>query len=137
MELSKVKQLTARTYAVGVERVKILDEEKAKEVLTRDDVRKLVKSKAIIIKPKRGTSRGRARLLEKEKRSGRRRGSGSRKGKKTARTPKKATWIKKVRALRRTLKKVKPENYRNLYRRIKGGYFKSKKHLLNYIRGVK
>ncbi len=137
MELAKVKELTARTFDVGVSRVRIVDQEKAKEALTRDDIRRLVKTGAIVIKPKRGTSRARARILEKKKKAGKRKGPGSRKGKKTARMPKKEKWMRQVRALRRLLREIRPENYRKLYRMIKGGYFKSKKHLLNYIRGVR
>ncbi len=137
MELGKVKQLAARTYGVGVSRVKIMDPEQAKDVITREDVRNLVKKGVIVITKKKGTSRGRARILEKKRKKGRRRGPGSRKGKRTARKPKKEQWMERVRALRKVLKEIRPENYRKLYRMVKGGYFKSKKHLLNYIRGVK
>ncbi len=137
MELGKVKQLAARTYGVGVSRIKIVDPEQAKDVITREDVRNLVKKGIIVITKKKGTSRGRARKLAEKKKKGRRRGPGSRKGKKTARASKKETWMTRVRALRKLLREIKPENYRKLYRMIKGGYFKNKKHLLNYIRGVK
>ncbi len=137
MELKKVKELTARTYGVGVSRVKINDPEQAKDVITREDVRNLVKKGVIVITKKRGTSRSRARVLEAKRKKGKRRGPGSRKGKKTARKPKKEAWMERVRALRKALKQAKPDNYRKIYRMIKGGYFRSKKHLLNYIRGVK
>ncbi len=137
MELGKVKELAARTYDVGISRIRIVDPDKAKDAITREDIRRLVKTGAIVILQKRGTSRARARILEQKRKKGRRRGPGSRKGKKTARKPKKEAWMEKVRALRRVLKQIRPENYRKLYRMIKGGYFKSKKHLLSYIRGVK
>ncbi len=137
MELKKVKELAARTFNVGIHRVKIKDSEKAKEAITREDIKRLVKTGAIEIKPKRGSSRGRARTLAKKKKLGRRRGPGSRKGKKTARKPAKKAWMEKVRALRKTLKELRPENYRELYKKVKGGFFRSKRHLLSYIRGVK
>ncbi len=137
MELSKVKKLTARTFDVGLSRIKIVDEEKAKDVLTREDVKRMVKTGVIVIKKKRGTSRARARVLDKKRKAGKRRGPGNRKGKKTARKPKKESWIEKVRSLRKVLKQTRPEDYRKLYRMVKGGYFRNKKHLLNYIRGVK
>ncbi len=137
MELGKVKELAARTYDVGISRIRIVDPDKAKDAITREDIRRLVKTGAIVILQKKGTSRARARILEQKRKKGRRRGPGSRKGKKTARKPKKEAWMEKVRALRKVLKQIRPENYRKLYRMIKGGYFKSKKHLLSYIRGVK
>ncbi|MCD6522856.1 MAG: 50S ribosomal protein L19e [Candidatus Diapherotrites archaeon] len=134
MELNQVKQVAAKVYKVGKDRVKIIDETRAREAITRDDIRQLVKEKAIIIKSKRGTSRGRARVLKAQKKRGRRKGPGMRKGKKTARESRKKKWIKKVRAQRKKLKEIRPDDYRSKYRMVKAGFFKSVKHLLSAIK---
>lgn len=134
MELDQVKSVAAKVYKVGRERVKIINPERAKEAITRDDIRELVKEKAIVIKGVKGTSRGRARKIEAQKKRGRRKGPGKRKGKKTARESKKRAWIKKVRAQRKVLKKVRPSDYRSKYKMIKAGFFRSVKHLLSVIK---
>ncbi len=135
MELNKLKQLTARTLGVGVKRVKITNEERAAEAITREDVRTLVKEKVIIITPIVGTSHGRARKLMARKKKGRGKGPGKRKGTRKVREGKKKVWMRKVRAQRKKLKELRPQEYRNLYLRVKGGFFKSVKHLESFIRG--
>jgi large subunit ribosomal protein L19e len=135
VELNKVKLLGARTLGVGAKRVVIKDEARAAEAITREDVRTLVKEGAIEISPLVGTSRGRARVLAEKKKKGRRMGHGSRKGTKKARTNKKGIWMRKVRAQRRKLKELKPKNYRELYLKVKGGFFKNVKHLEAAIKG--
>lgn len=135
MDLNKVKQLSARTLGVGVKRVRITNEERAAEAITRDDIRTLVREKVIVIKPAVGTSRGRARALAKRKKLGRGKGPGKRKGAKKARMGKKKAWMIKVRAQRKKLRELRPQGYRNLYLRVKGGFFKSVKHLESFVRG--
>ncbi len=135
MELNKVKQLAARTLGVGVKRVKITNGERAAEAITREDIRTLIKEKALVITPIVGTSRGRARKLMERKKKGRGKGLGKRKGTRKAREGKKVVWMKKVRAQRKKLKELRPQGYRNLYLRVKGGFFKSVKHLEGFIRG--
>lgn len=134
MELNQVKQLAARTYNVGIERVKIIDTEKCQQAITRQDVRDLVESGAIRILPIKGQSRARAKILKEKKKRGRRRGHGSRKG---SRQNKKELWIKKVRALRRVLREYKDKlpakEYRSLYLKIRGGFFRDKGHLKMYL----
>ena len=66
---------------------------------------------------------------------GRRKGHGSRKGHGGARTPKKESWMTKVRALRNELNSLKEgkiinsTQYRLYYRRVKGGVYNSRNHL--------
>ncbi len=134
MDLNKLKALAAKTLKVGQSRIKIIDAEKAGEAITREDVRSLYKEGAIKVAPLRGASRGRARVLEAKKKAGRKVGAGKRKGTKKAREGKKKKWMVQVRAQRRRLKAKKPSNYRKLYKMIKGGYFKSLKHLESFIR---
>jgi len=137
MELNKIKKLAANILGVGVNRVKIKDKEKAGEAMTRDDVRTLLKQGKLEVKPIKGTSRVRARIRKAQKKKGRRSGRGTRRGPKKARTPRKEVWMRKVRALRRQLKKIKkelkPGKYRKLYNMIKGGYFRDKGHLMLYV----
>jgi large subunit ribosomal protein L19e len=91
------------------------------------------------IKPKRGSSKVRHRKKLKQKRKGRRSGEGSRKGKKTSRFPRKKEWMLTVRIQRGFIKKLRDKKlidsatYRNLYRKAKGGFFRSKRHIKLYI----
>jgi len=138
MELNQVKRLAAKVLGVGVTRIKIKDKEKASQAMTRDDVRTLVKQGKIEIRPSFGLSRVRARKIKAQKKKGRRKGRGSRKGGLKARTPRKTLWMKRVRALRKKLNALKPElkdrEYRKLYNMIKGGYFRDKGHLQLYVK---
>ncbi|MCM2325579.1 MAG: 50S ribosomal protein L19e, partial [Candidatus Woesearchaeota archaeon] len=87
----------------------------------------------------KGVSRSRAKKAHAQKLKGRRKGAGSRKGKQGAREESKRAWINKVR-LQRTFfkelkeqKKVTPEVYKDLYRKSKGGFFRSIRHVKLYI----
>ncbi len=142
MNLSLQRRLAAEILKCGTERVWISPEhaELVAKAITREDIRRLIEKGIIRKKQKKGTSRGRARVLAEKKRKGRRRGPGSRKGKKTARMPRKRLWIMRIRALRKLLRKLKEEQkitrreYRRLYMLAKGGFFRSKAHLLLYLR---
>ena len=128
MKLDQLKELAARTLRVGKHKIKVPDQERAAEAITRDDVRELIKEKAIVVRKKVGVSRARAK-----KKKGRK-GPGKRRGSKKAREKGKRAWTSKVRAQRKKLKEKRPERYRKLYRMVKSGYFKSVKHLEAYIR---
>ena len=133
-----VKRLAADILGVGVSRVKISPEAvgRLEEVVTRDDVRALIEEGLIWAEPKKGVSRGRWRIRHLKKKRGRRRGPGSRKGK---RVDEEEVWKNKVRAMRRflnTLKrqgKLEPAVWRRLYRMVKGNYFRDLNHLKTYI----
>ena len=111
--------------------------EEIKEAITRQDIKSLIKNKAIIIKKEKGVSRGRARKANKQKAKGRRKGQGSRKGKANARFSNKKKWMNKIRLQRTFLKEIKGKldagMYKNLYRKAKGGFFRSKRHIKLYI----
>ncbi len=133
MKLDYQKKLAAKVAGVGLDRVK-LDPEKAdmiSEAITRSDIKRLIRSKAIRILPKRGTSRARSRERP------RRKGPGRRKGGKYSRLSRKSRWINKVRALRRELRIMKEKGmidinmYRYLYRRL--SRFESVAHLRSYV----
>lgn len=113
--------------------------EEIKEAITRADVRSLIKDGAIRIIHARGISGGRIKKNKSQRTGGRRRGYGSRKGKQGARTPGKSVWIHKIRLQRKFLKSVKAKQtmesqvYKDLYRKSKGGFFRSLRHLKLYI----
>jgi len=134
MDLNKLRALAAKTLRVGQTRIRIVDGEKASEAITREDVRSLYKEGAIKVIPVKGTSRGRARILKIKKKAGRKTGPGKRKGTRKARENKKGKWMVQVRSQRKRLKEKKPSNYRTLYKMVKGGYFKSLKHLESFMK---
>lgn len=139
--LKTQKRLAAQILKCSPKRVWFdpnrLDE--IKEGITKFDIRNLVKDNAIKEKPVRATSRSGARRRILQKRKGRRKGSGSRKGKRTARLPKKKGWMNKIRLMRRFLKELRDKglitkrDYRALYLKAKGGFFRSKRHIKLYI----
>ncbi len=147
MKLEKAKVLAAQIMKTGVTKI-YLDPTKSakiKEAMTKDDVRGLIAERVVKKRQDNYQSKGKARILKEKKQKGRKRGKGKRKGSKKTRTEKKKTWISKVRAQRRTLKELKTSNpsavkekgYSNIYRKIKGNYFKGKKYLKEYIEGGK
>jgi large subunit ribosomal protein L19e len=107
---------------------------------TKEDIRKLIEDGLIRRKPVRGISRARANKRRMQRSKGRKRGHGSRKGKKGARMPSKRLWIIRIRALRRRLSSLRDEElidrrtYRILYRKAKGGEFRSIAHLNAYLK---
>ncbi len=106
---------------------------------TKEDIRELIERGVIKRKPVKGVCRARINKKRMQKRKGRRRGHGSRKGKKTARMPRKRLWIIRIRAIRRRLRYLRDtgaidrRTYRMLYRKAKGGEFRSVAHLNAYI----
>lgn len=145
MSLKNQRRLAAEILKIGETRVWI-DPERIEEVsaaIVREDVRRLIHDGAIRALPKQGISRARARLLREKKKRGLRKGSGSRRGTKGARSPPKQTWISGVRAMRTYLRELRDRRaitkdvYRNLYRMVKGGAFKSKAHLEQHLRAHK
>jgi len=110
-----------------------------KEAITKVDIRALIKDNAITSKPVGSSSKGRLRKKLIQKRKGRQKGPGSRKGKKTARLSKKEIWMVKTRIQRGFIKELREKElvtvrtYRDLYKKIKGNYFRSKNHIKLYI----
>jgi len=131
------KRVAAIILKCGVNRVWVdptrLDDIEA--AITRSDIRGAIKSGAIMKKPVAGISRSRKNYLMAQRKKGRRRGSGSRKGAKNARTPRKERWMKTIRAVRKRLRELRDaklvdrKTYRAYYRQSKGGVFKSRAHL--------
>ncbi len=135
------KRLAASLLKVGMSKVKLNSENlsEIKDAITKSDIRKLIGKKIISIKKTNEQSRFRIRLNLIQKKKGRRQGIGSRKGRQTARLSAKSLWIAKIRTQRKLLKDLRnkkiltPEIYRDLYLKAKGGFFRSRRHLLFYL----
>jgi len=137
MTVKTVKRLAARVLNCGANRVRIADYAKASDALTADDVRSLIAQGAIELKPVAGASRAKAAFKAKRRKSGRRRGEGSRSGAYFAAFTAKERWMEKVRSQRALLHQLKPRlvngAYAKLYRMVKGNNFKAKRQLLAFI----
>ena len=112
MDLYGQKKLAARTFKVGKKRIKLNTEkiDKLKDAITRFDIRKL-KGTAIIVENKKGVSKGRSNKLKEQRKKGRKKGPGSKKGPKYSRISRKQLWINKVRIQRRFIKEFQENNY--------------------------
>jgi large subunit ribosomal protein L19e len=142
MSLKAQKRIAAEILKCGENRIyfdPFLIEE-IKMAITRDDIRNLIKEGIIQKKYKKGISKYRKNLHHERKKKGRARGLGKRKGTKHARTPKKESWMKRIRPQRRELKKLRDRKlittatYRKLYKNAKGGMFDSVAQMNRYIK---
>ena len=142
MNVSVQRRMAAEILKCGIERVWIdpTQLERVKMAMSKDDIRALIKEGVIKKKQKKGISSARVKKLKEQRKKGRRRGPGSRRGAAGARTPPKEKWMATVRALRKTLKQLRDSGkidrkvYRKLYRMAKGGAFRSRSHLFLYMK---
>jgi large subunit ribosomal protein L19e len=135
------KELAARIMKISKYKVRFaidaLDD--IKKAITRSDLRGLIAIKKITKDTKNQHSRAGARKIAAQKRKGRQKGPGSKKGKKYSTVTRKERWMAKVRAQRKFLRelrtdgKITPKNFQNLYSKSKGGYFRNKRHIKLYI----
>ncbi len=141
MQFTVQKRLAGELLNCSQKRVRFEQEALAeiKEAITKADIALLIKRRAITEVPARSVSRSRARKIQTQKSKGRRRGPGSRKGKESARGNPKQAWMAKARLQRGFIKELKEkdiigsESFRNLYLRIKGGFFRNKRHIKLYM----
>lgn len=145
MNLSSQRRIAGKILKCGIRRI-FMNPERTEDIskaITREDIKALIKEGAILVKPERGISRGRFKKRYSQKKKGRRKGYGSREGKQSARNPKKKSWVRKIRAIRDELKKIREEEkidekeYRMLYRKAKGNLFLSRRHLREQIEKTK
>ncbi len=142
MDLKNQKRLAAELMKCGANRVYIHPDytEDVGDAITRNDIRLLINAGAIRAKQKVGISRGRTRFRAAQKKSGKRKGHGSRKGAQGARNPRKQRWMRTIRAQRKELKDLKEKGiierrtYREYYMRAKGGQFRSRAHMLSHLK---
>ena len=110
-----------------------------KEAITKSDMRLLISDGVVWSGQVVGSSRGRARAIKAQKRKGLRRGMGSRKGKASANVNTKRAWINRIRTQRAFLQELKEKSlvdlatYRSLYRKAKGGFFRSRRHIKLFL----
>lgn len=140
--LKNQRRMASQILDCGTDRV-WLDPAKMDEIaqaITREDIRGLIAEGTIKAKKVKGVSRGRARLVAEKRKYGHRKGPGSRKGKKGARTNSKGLWMKKIRALRKNLKEMRAnetidkKTYCKFYRKAKGGEFRNVAHLKSHLK---
>jgi large subunit ribosomal protein L19e len=130
--MSVQKKLASKILKCGVEKVWIDPKnEKVKQAITRRDVRRFIKEGIIKKIPAK-----KARIKEEKSQQK----AGSRKGSMLARLGKKTDWLKVVRPQRKLLRELKEKNqlkpfaYRKIYKMIKGNAFRSKAHLMSYLK---
>ncbi|MCD6461186.1 MAG: 50S ribosomal protein L19e [Thermoplasmata archaeon] len=141
MDLRNKRRLAAEILGCGVNRVYIDPSamDMVYEAVSRDDIRYLINEGVIKARQKKGVSRGRARMVRLQKMKGKRRGPGSRKGRKYARLTKKERWMNTIRPIRRRLRELRDSGeidrstYRRYYRLAKGGTFKNTAHLESHL----
>lgn len=126
------KKLAAKVMKCGVNKVWIDPKnEKVKQAITRRDIRRFIKEGIIKKIPAKKKKKLKAKKQQK---------TGSRKGTWKTRLGKKTRWLKVVRPQRKLLRELKNDKkinvnvYRKTYRLIKGNQFRSKAHLLTYLR---
>lgn len=140
-DLRVQKRMAADLLDCGENRVWIdpLEADEVASAITREDIRRLIRQDVIQKRAQEGTSRGRARKRSEQKKKGRQRGPGTRKGSKGARSPSKREWVRKIRAIRDELKRLRDEGhissttYRTYYNRANGGQYNSRAHLLSHL----
>lgn len=135
------KRLAAKVLGASLSKVFFAEEAQAEisKAITRSDMRGLIAVGKVALKNKNHRSRGRARKLRLQKRKGRQRGHGSRKGGKHSLVSRKDTWKARIRVQRRFLRSLLNRqilshgNYRLLYVKSKGGFFRNLRHVKLYL----
>lgn len=134
MSLKSQKRLAASLLGAGRSRVWIDPEEttRVESAITRQEVQSLIDSGRIQLLPKKGVSRGRHRLQ-----AGRAKKAGSRKG---GQKPGKEAWVLRIRAIRKHIRflrdkrQLAPDGYKLLLSMAKGGAFRSRSHVDEYVK---
>ena len=133
MNVRNQKILASKILKKGRNRI-VLDQSKLsdiKEAITKQDIRSLIEKKVITAKHIQGQSRSRARKHIAQKRKGKRKNSGSRKGSKFAHLSRKTLWMNKVRTQRKFIKGLKgkkllsSKDFRDVYQKIKSNRFRT------------
>ncbi len=144
MRIDTAKRISADIMKVGETRV-WMDQNSVSEIMdaaTRSDIKVLMRRHVIQEIPKKGNSGYRFRKKLKQISKGRRRGPGSVRGTRNARSNSKQAWVKTIRALRNELvtlkdqEKIDKVTYRKYYRITKGGSIRSRAQLNTQIKAA-
>lgn len=135
------KKLAGKILKISPKKVRFVSEalEEIQKAITRSDLRRLMAEGKIYLERGSEHSRAGARKLASQKRKGRRGGRGSKKGKKHSIVTRKDQWINRVRVQREFLKELRGKDlisipdYRGLYNKVKGGFFRNKRHIKLYL----
>ena len=127
------RKLAAKVLKCGVEKIWIDPKnEKVRQAITRRDIRRFIKEG--VIKKLSDKKKAKRKTKKRQQKIGSRKGSiGTRLGKKTS-------WLRVVRPQRRLLKELKEKGrlkslaYRKIYKMVKGNAFRSKAHLISYLK---
>ena len=141
MDLKTQKRLASEILKCSPQRVKFDNDsvKEIKEAITRADIRGLIIDGAIVKQQVVGTSNAHSNLVRSQKRKGRQRSHGSRKGRAGARLEAKSAWISRIRRQRLFIKTLLSHNliekpvFKTLYRKSKGGFFRNKRHIQLYL----
>lgn len=141
MKLSVQKRLGASVFGCSPSKVKFAPDRLTdiKEAITKADIRSLINDGVIVREQDVGVSRARAKHKANQRKKGLQRGPGKRKGKATALVPRKQAWMVKIRVQRQFITELRDSGivdaagYKNLYRKAKGGFFRSKRHIKIYM----
>jgi large subunit ribosomal protein L19e len=140
MDLKTQKRIAGDILKAGRGRIKVTEDKEVEEALTREDIRRLIKKGLITKRQKKGVSVKSSKMKRLQKKKGRRKSVGSKKGKIGTRYRGKENWMKQARSLRRLLKELREKRqienqyYQKLYLMVKGNMFRNRKHLLYYLK---
>jgi len=134
MKFKTQKRLAAEMLGIGVRKVWLdpLMLEEIKQAITKADIKDLIKDKAIRVK------QSRKKKIKNERRKRRGRGSV-----KKSIAKRKATYVKKIRKLRKYLKEEKEkktiskEDFKELRKMARAGYFKNLRQLKEHVKEAK
>jgi len=134
MNLGQKKELAAKTMKVGKQRISFVNERlsEIKEAITKEDMRGLVESGAVIVNPVKGRKTNVSRKN--------RRGTGKIKLKVNKRKQEYVIITRKLRAYTAELKKqgkLTAEEVTEIRKRIRNRAYKSKANLKLYIEGLR
>ena len=140
--MKQKRKLAAKILNVSPKKVVFSTEalDDIQKAITRSDMRGLIAVGKISKANVNQHSRGGARKIAQQKSKGRQRGKGSRKGSKHSIITRKEKWIDRIRAQRELLKELRDKNllstsnYRLLYTKSKGGYFRNRRHIKLFIK---
>ena len=132
MNLRKKKTLAAKALKVGKKRIVFINPrlDEIKEAITKQDIKDLKKEGAIIIKG----IKGRKKITKRKKK-----GVGKTKKKVNMRKKVYATLTRKLRKYIAELKKTEKlnqEEFKDIRKKIRNKFFKSKAHLKEYVGGL-